>query len=295
MLAIAPPIESEGELVQVLLKMTSFHPTMMCASQPGFEVADDLMYPGQELACTLGGPLDQGLVKNSQDAPIRVSIERHPIGANLATWSYVGGYELPDEVPGEHRQVLHSDAAGMVASVFDGNNDDFLRLGPSTDTAFLDTSDVNVVELDNAVQRLALGVDGRFSETPAHVQGTSVRPDSKLALELKCGDPRRQRAHQVGRPEPMPHREMAILKDRSCGKRDRPATLPALPVSKSNLPTRPAVTLGAGEAIRPADRGEVLQARSFGREPALKLTQRFREHGETLGRAFLSHFPRITP
>lgn len=286
MLAIAPPVESKREFVQVFLEMMSSYSAVVGTPQPGFEVADGLVDPGQKTAGPFGCFLEQRFMVNPKDAPIRVAVERHGIRTNLGAWRNVGGHELADEIPGKDRQVLHPDSTRVIASIFHGDNNDFLRLGTTPRAPLLDAADVDIVQLDDTVQRLALRVDRCPAQTPAQGEGASVRSNPKLALELERRNAWGKSAHEVSRPEPVPDWKMAVLEDRPRGKRDHSSALPTLPVPPSDLPARSAVALGAAKAVRPTNSGKVLQTGVFGGETTLKFIRRPRKHGETPGRAF---------
>ena len=70
-----------------------------------------------------------------------------------------------------------------------------------------------LVDLDEARQRVALGIDHGFAQLGGEQPGAAIRTDPELVLELQRRDPVRMRRHQVGGPEPDGERELAAVQD----------------------------------------------------------------------------------
>ena len=70
-----------------------------------------------------------------------------------------------------------------------------------------------LVDLDEARQRVALGIDHGFAQLGGEQPGAAIRTDPELVLGLQRRDPVRMRRHQVGGPEPDGERELAAVQD----------------------------------------------------------------------------------
>src|SRR5437773_3928087 len=68
--------------------------------------------------------------------------------------------------------------------------------------ALLEAAQEELVDLDLALERLALRRDHRRPELVQHHPRRLVTTDPQLTLQLDRGDPRMMRGDQVGRPEP---------------------------------------------------------------------------------------------
>ena len=140
--------------------------------------------------------------------------------------------------------------------------------------AFLVAAEEELVDLDLALQQLALGRDHRPAQLLQHQPRGLIARQPELALELLGRDPRMVRGDQVGRPEPRPQRRARPVHHRP-GRHRR--LLPAVPCT----PQMPAPAsrrrrgadphAGTHEPLRPARREQVLAARLLGREALLEL------------------------
>lgn len=211
MLTVAPTVESKGEFVQVSLEMANTHAAVVGATQPGFEVAHDLVNPGQETTGPLRSFLDPWSMLQAQRLPIPVFVEGDGVRANLATRGDIGRRELANEIPGEHRQMLHPDSTRMVTPIFHSDHDNLFGSRLPTKVTFLGASDVGVIQFDDPVERLPFRVHSGPTQTPAHVQGAPIGPDAPLVLELECRDAWGQGTHKVSRPKPVSDRKVAIV------------------------------------------------------------------------------------
>jgi hypothetical protein len=110
-----------------------------------------------------------------------------------------------------------------------------------------------------------------------------------VPLELQSRDSGGLRAHEVSRPEPMPQRQVAVLKHSACGD---PHVLPAPATPEStqpHFPPRPVAAPGTLKPLRPADTDQVVSARALGGEAPLEFPNRSRELGIPLGCPFSLH------
>lgn len=296
MLSHTSPIEPEGILVQVLLEVDSLHSAMVGAAEPSLEIAYDLVDPREELAGPFRGFLDSGYVVYPQGAPVRVPVEGDAIRADLAAGRDVRRDKLSNEVPGERRQVLHTNTPGVVPPILDCNYDNSLRFRPSADTAlaFLDAANIGVVQLNDPIERFSLRVHGGPAQAPAHVERASVGPNPQLALELERGYPRSQSAHEIDSPEPVAQRQMTSMQNSSGRNRSQLAAAPAPPEAKAHPPRFIVATTGAKKSGRPADGGKIFQACALRGEPALEFSQSAGKRGISCGRALSSHLSRLS-
>jgi len=81
--------------------------------------------------------------------------------------------------------------------------------------AFFRAAQEELVDLDLAPQRLALGGDHRRHELVHHRPRGLVSTDAELALKLLGADPGPERRDQIGRPEPRPQRQPGLVHDRA--------------------------------------------------------------------------------
>jgi len=292
MLPVIAPVKSKRELVQVALKMRAGDPSMVGSPEPGLKVSDDLMNPGQYLTCPPGVTLHSGTVAVFED--VQTPVSRQGIGVDLAARSHASFDKLLQSLVCQIRQDFHPNPAGVVSPVFYGDPDRNLRFDapandPATSSSALRTANIGVVHLHDTLERLPERVDHGPTQAPAQIQSRPVGTDPQLAHELPGGDPGRQGAHEIRRPEPVTEGQVAVLENRSRRDPDIPTTLPASPSARTDFPSRLASAPKTPEAFRPSHQSQVFDAGFFRGEPPLEFAESPRKLGVTLGCAISTH------
>ena len=168
---------------------------------------------------------------------------------------------------------------GILAGTdLDGSHDASLVMHAFAFTARL-AAHVALINLNwvLAADGVTLWADHASAELVQDLEGSLVPAKAKLALELKRGHARRLRGHEVRAPKPRGKWRVGLLHDRASGERYVPLVL-AGPAAEHHRAARGEAVglgfqsaLGAGEAIRPAKRFEILCACVIAGENALKL------------------------
>src|ERR1700730_10530393 len=148
---------------------------------------------------------------------------------------------------------------------------------PATDTKrriFLAERNLCLVNFDHASELGAVRVHHGSAQLGGEQPGGLV-VDPELALELQGRQPVGVGAHQVGRPEPHPKRELGLGHQGTSGDRGLPTAATTLPKGTAvQPPHRGPLALGADEPVRPAPLHQILAAGLIAREYALELKQR---------------------
>lgn len=292
MLPIIASVEPEREFVQVALEMLPGDPAMVGAPEPSFKVSDNLVDPGQDLACPLGLPLHLGamVVLEGVQAPVGWK----GIGVDLAVCSYAAPNEPSQSVVGQIGQDLHTNPSCMVPSVFHSYPYGNLRFNASTDdpsasSSMLRPTNIGIVHFHDTLKRFPHGIDHGPAQPPAQRECRPVRSDPKLVLELQGRYPWSQGAHQVCCPEPVADGQVAVLENGPCRQLHISAASPTSPPAQPHPPADPTPTPWASEPLRPAYQRQIAQAGLLRGEPALKFAESSRKLGVTLGGEFSTH------
>ncbi len=111
-----------------------------------------------------------------------------------------------------------------------------------------------LVDVHQARQRVALGLDHAGAQLVGEQPGAAIRADSELLLELQGRDAVGVGRHQVGGPEPDGERQLAGVQDRPGRHRGLPAAAGALEgvCFSAQRPSLFMAARGTDEAVRPA-------------------------------------------
>ena len=211
--ACPAPVEAEHELVEIALQVLGAQP-VIDAARPALEIGEHLMDPGQH---EVGG-------HGTDDVGI-VGLDggRGVAGPAVGLGGAGGGDVVADEAVEAFgavgRDLGQAQAARRVAVAdLDGADDEQLAVvaapGAAGHGIILGAErQRGLVDLDEARQRVALGIDHGFAQLGGEQPGAAIRTDPELVLELQRRDPVRMRRHQVGGPEPDGERELAAVQD----------------------------------------------------------------------------------
>jgi hypothetical protein len=269
-------VVSEREFFQIGLKMASFDSTMVGAAEPGLEIPNDPMHPRQNLSSSCGVTLDPGMMLVAVSFQPLISIP--VISVNPCPRSNVSANEPVQGMLGSIRDEPKPDPAGVIPSVLDCHNDQAFARAPSG-LPSTGASDVGFVDFYHAAEGLPHGIDHGSAQAPTHGEGRPVRPPAHLTLQLQGRNPRRQRAHQVGCPEPVAQGKACPMHDRPGRDRNHGMALAALKEAAPDKPRTPMPASGALEPLWPAHPHQVLQAGLVRREGFLELRKGPRETG----------------
>jgi hypothetical protein len=286
MFSVMSPIKAERKFVQIILKMFGAD-SMMSPAKPGFEVPDHPMNPGENLGGSFGFALNLRPVFESVSFQPPVTVPA--IRVDLTAISDVFANERMERSLGHIWNDPQTDSTGMISPILYGNhNRDFLSQMPAW-VFFSRSSDVGIVNFNHALQGLSKRVNHSTAQSPAQIQRRSIRTNAQLALKLQSGNSRGQSAHQINRPKPMPEREVAVLKYRSCSDPYILVALMASEPTQPHFPCRSVSTPGTFKTFRPAYPNKIISTSTLGGKAALEFAQCLGEGGISLGRTFPSH------
>src|SRR3954466_5028087 len=241
----------------------------MGAVHPGLEVGDRAVHSWQQLlAVGDGGDLARTVVIAERGQPV---IGEQAVGVHDRAFGGRRGRERLERRRLGVGQHLQAQAPRAAAANLDRSADEQLLsvLAPAFE-ALLVAAEKELVDLDLALEQLALGRDHRRAKLVQHRPRGLVTADPELALKLLGADPRMKRRDQIGRPEPRPQVQPGLMHDRPSGNRRLPPARGADP----QMPTRlaPGVTPTAArtdKALRPktGTRGTPPRPRTAARTP----------------------------
>ena len=212
-------IEAEDELVKVGLQVFAAQ-SVIDAAGPALEVGEHLMDPGQH---DVGG-----LVANDMrvvGVEGNICISRPAIGLGGTGRGDVLRDELVEAVSAVVSNAVETQPSRRVAVAnFDAADHQHLALVAAPNTAAVRLlsgveGQRGFVDLDQARQGIAVGVDHRTAQLGSEHPGGAVRAEPELLLQLKCGHAVRMSCHQISRPEPDRQIKLAAMQDGSCGHR----------------------------------------------------------------------------
>src|SRR5215218_6499357 len=250
----------------------------MGAVHPGLQIGDRAVSPRQQLFAGRRGALAAPPVFKA--ALANPAVAHPPVGVHDRS----GGGGSADK-PGERgARGIGQDAQAQTsrAAPANLNRDPDQRLVTARTTAltpFIEATEIELVDLDLARQRLALGRDHRAPQLLQDQPRRLIARQAQLALELLRRDPRMVRGDQVRRPKPRAQRRARPVHHRPRRDRRLPATALALPdqpatVHRAGLITS---TPGAHKPIGPPRCEQVLAAGLLGCKTLLEIHDRARE------------------
>ena len=267
-------IEAENELIQVCLEMRPAQ-TMVDALGPRLEVGEGDVYPGQD---DVGGHRadDVGIVSDlgrSRIAGPAVGLG----GAPRLQRRLDEGVQAVGRIILDHGQAQ---ASRLAVVDLDPAYDQHLALVAASAAAgrrvvLGPQGQACLVDLDDARQRMALGMDHRPAQLARQHPGRPIRTEPEHRLELQRRDAVRMRRHQKCRQKPRSQWQFAGVHDRSGRHRGLAVASGALEgiglALQRPFPIR--ATRRTDEPPRPAQRIQVGGAGSLVRKALLKFNQ----------------------
>src|SRR5436190_7346120 len=187
--------------------------------------------------------------------------------------------ERAQRVPGGVLEDRQAQASRAAAADLDGDPDERLLAAlAAARKAFLVAAQEELVDLDLALERLALGGDHRATQLVQHRPRRLMTAEPELTLQLPGRDPRMKRRDQIRRPKPRAQRQARAVHHRPRRHRRLQPTTGTDPQMPTGLGARarPAASR-THEPLRPPRTEQILTARRLGREALLKLQHRQRE------------------
>ncbi len=188
---------------------------------------------------------------------------------------------------GQHLQA--QPPRSMPANLDHSTDERLLAVLAAAFETFLVAAEPELVDLDLALQELALGSDHRPAQLLQDQPRRLVAREPELALELLGGDPRVMGGDQISRPKPGAQRRARSMHHRPGRHRGLQGAGRALPqVPPLEHPGAAPAAARAAEPHWPAGGRKVGEARGVSREAVLELQNRAREvwtsHRCTVGR-----------
>ncbi len=149
---------------------------------------------------------------------------------------------------------------------------------PPMGSFFVRKGIVELVDLDNALKRVAVRVNHRLAESVKQEPSALVRTDAELRLKLKRRDAVRVRRDQMRREKPSAKRKVRGVHDGSGRYRNLFMALGALPMVRLRFqpPALFTFAMRTAKAVRPTLLGEVFGAGGIVRKHRHELLQRRR-------------------
>ena len=181
---LSSPIVTKDKLVEVDGKLGSAH-TVVGADQPLLEIPNSSIGQGHYRFAAARLRPGHVLIPHCLKPGERLQA----VGTDGRTWSDLAAEEALDRDGPEVGNHLHADAAGAVAALFNGHQDEgrppAFELAASAQPR-LRAADPGLVDLDRAVQRLAGRIDHGPAQFVEHQPRGFIATDPELALQAEC-------------------------------------------------------------------------------------------------------------
>jgi len=277
-------VMAKNELVQIDLQLIATD-AMVRSDEPLLKITDGTIGERHHGLGTLSEILSRRL--HSRDMPIPGIIQAGKLLQTIAVDRRTRRDVLPDKCQQRCRLKVgdygHPCASRPGSTLLDGysNKNCFSPFQLATATQpWLWTSHPRVVQFNLAVQGFPRYVDHGSPELMQEQPSGFVPADRQLSLKQQRRNPTLVGGHQIGGPKPQGQRRLRSVENRARCQRHLVValcTFPAVPCLQWVCPRVPATR--TSEPIWPPTRLEILPARRFVAEMALKLVQIGREHG----------------
>lgn len=209
------PVETEGELVKVRLKMVSLDGPLMGSEQPSLEEAGDTVDPRQGHMCWVAGSGHHvGLVE------VVVSDCRRVRGQAIGDNDGPRAHIVEQERAQCRRSGIGNDAQAATTEAFgaeqlNGHSHKRLALRASSPLSRPDATDENLVDLDFAGERITARPHHRRAEAVQHGPGRLIRTKTEESMQGFGRDTILRRGHMPGGREPDHERNPGTVEDSS--------------------------------------------------------------------------------
>src|SRR5947207_8256181 len=283
-------IETERELVEIVIKMHLRDRTLMRPEQPTFEQRDDPV-PTRQLG---DGQLS---IASHQDSLMAIAIRFQPIVPMPAVREYdAGGFdrvlnEGSETGGGRVGNTAHPHPSNATPNRLRGHNNQRLgRRRPSLGAP--DPTDKTFVDLHLAGQPIPSRSDHRAPELVQPGPSGPIAAQAQDLLQSQGAGAGLGTAHTPHRAKPGRQRRRRILKHGAGGDRRLSSTPGALPEHGPNGPRDGTAAAGATKPIGPSQLDQIRMTRLLGREACFELGDRsrviFHRRGDTTNWGYLS-------
>jgi hypothetical protein len=265
----APAVESKGELIEVVIELLGADRPLVRSQQPALQQGDDQVHSWHQIHGGLSAPsgcpnAGRPVVKTSLG---QTCVARPPVRMDQAA----SGYNIRDKsaqlVLRCRAYPTHSDSSQSATFLLNRHGDERFQVPLTTSKALFQSTDGGLVNLDRAVETVAIWSHHCRTEFVQPDPGRLVAAESQVLLQRERAGSVLLTGDQPNRLEPHGQGLVRVLKDGPGGNPsmvltgsadDDPLAGPA--------PAFPATAAGAPESVRPPQPDEVVKARSLGRE-----------------------------
>jgi hypothetical protein len=265
-------VETEGELIQVVVDVVEAGRTLMSPEQPAFEKGDHQMDTRQKLCGSLlSAPTqDDWLVIVAGHPEVRVA--EVAIGVDQAAALDHCFDEALHAARGTVVKALHPNSSHAPATLFNRDHDLRLGGGLTAEDAGLHASDPSLIDFNRSFQEVAVRPDHGMSQFVEPGPGGPIAAQAENLLDSHGAGALLLSGDQPDGVEPEPKRLVGVLKNGPGSDRGLVPTLGALEEPGSTgLPSPVTRALGTDEAVGPAQLGEVIPAARLGGEAVSEL------------------------
>src|SRR5919106_3088054 len=270
----AAAVEAEGELVEVEVELAGADRALVGAEQPALQQRG---HPVRARHDDVGGVAAGGNAgRVVREAGCREPVVTAPaVGVDERAGHGDIGEEAAQNGCGAVGDAGQPGSATGSARTDLGRDRDDRLLAAATERAGRLRAYKGLVDLDLTGQLLTAGTDHRSPQLVQQRPRALVAAQAEQALQTERAHPVLG-AGQVPRGgEPGRERQPRVREDRPSRDRAiRPAVSAAEIATLAHPPGRAAATSGAEEAARPAQPGQIAQARLIARKPGVELAQR---------------------
>jgi hypothetical protein len=266
----SPAVETEGELVQVVIQVRHTYGSLMCAQQPTFEQRNNSVNQGQQILTNVGFFPDDVVVISQT---LQLAVAAPAIGSHHSTWFDT---LLDRSFQTLCRGIDHSvkaDSPDAVTVLLGCDKHQCLARRTAATFPWPLSTEVRFIDFYHARETV--------SPRPYHGVAQFVQPCPRGSVTTKAqGFLQAQRADSVFLvryvphcPEPQQQWFARILEDSTCRYRSLEVTVLAMVQSSLSLPRMLVLATGAAKTIRPSKLKKIVSTRLFGIKSLFKFQQ----------------------
>ncbi len=270
-----PTIESEGELIKVVIQLLSRYGPLMGTQQPPLQKRRHPVHPREEHRGRLSAPADHpGLV--------RVPLGLQPLVALPSVRDYHGSrldsalHERDEAWGGSIRNPAQANASDALPIDLRGDPHQGLVSQVSSAPSALHSTHVRFVHLDFAGEPIPTGPHHSAPQLLQAGPSRLVTPQAQQTLQAQGADPMLLIGDPPHSPEPSSKREMTSMEDRPGRYRRLVSAFAAFHQASGHRPVLTALASRAPKARRPAQLNQVGAAIRLRSKSPLEFGQRAR-------------------